>query len=141
MNFNTKQIYVADLNQAKNYKGKDTDYEFATFDSELILKDCVVIKAAEDIYVPYFYFKNLLSKLYLKILFRLGKHEQSDMFVSSRPGIETKGLYFISNVRKIPLTQDTISKTELNSLQYNYDQKNNTVDNIYDNLFSDNITD
>ena len=140
MNFNPNKIYVADINKATNYRGRDTDFEYATYNSKLTIKDCLVIKVGEDLYVPYFYFNGLLNRLSILFALRTGKFEQSDKFMSKRPNANTKELYFLSNIRKLTLKKSKISKSELNAIQYSYDAKNMEAEDFIDSN-TDTVTD
>ena len=124
MTFKNKSIYVADLNQAKNYRGKDTDFEYAKYDTDLVLKDCIVIKVANDLYVPLLYFKNFLSKIIIQFSLKFERYEVEDKFISTRPNANTKELYFLTNIRKLNYTDERVSLETLKQSQKELDYEN-----------------
>lgn len=124
MKFKNKNIYIADLNKAKHYRGRDTDFEYATYDTDLVLKDCIIINVASDLYVPLVYFNNLLSYLSIKLAIKTGKYESEDRFVSKRPNANTKELYFLTDIRKLNFGKEKVSLKELKSAQHDIDYGN-----------------
>ena len=124
MKLDKSKIYLATLNQAKNYTGYDTDFENPKYETVELYKDQIVVQIAEDLYVPVFYINNLLSMLTLKLSLKFDSVEKNDKLISTRPNGYSKSLYFLSDVRKLKYGNDKISLSQLKQMQRDYDMQN-----------------
>ena len=95
------RAFIADLYEAKNYKGNDTDFEVPKFDEVLIKKDVVLIQYGH-VYVKAKDVNGLISDITYKFKSRKESSYYSTTFLHSDPNYN---FFYIKNLRPLGLSE------------------------------------